>query len=650
MLIPKRARLFAGAASLTAAALSCALGARAGAAAAPRLFREVSTLPAATAVVEPLSAPASRDLAALATRSWVYEMPLPWGEREDEGAEPERPAVHLLPGSVQSQVVRGIAPDGAGLARAEAVVTPAPDVQFDTVVDRGNLPPDDGIAAGPKHLVCLANSQMQVRTLAGKLLSEVSLLEFFPQDTTGFIFDVRAVFHAARGRFIVAALGANFDKKLSTLCLAVSKNADPTGGWNKYVFKAARGTKEWADFPSLGYDGEAVYVGVNMVSFSSFLVTGNRVFIADLAKAAAGASVSAKVIEDVSLPRPFDPADLVYTPVPAQMVNGEGPGVLVTQGGLNGLIVYHFENPLTAPDLDGSFVDTSDFEDPGHTAQAGSSIRLDAGDTRMQAAVLRDGVLWTCNTISGDGASGGRAAVRFYKVDPSGDGALLDEDTVQSPAIAFSMPSIMPDASGNAVAVFQGGNGSTFGSVYHAIYDGLTGTFSPALLTIQGSSSYQMPKGAKVARWGDYTSAALDVATGKRVWISGEVATSKEHWKKHAARIASTPLTGGVAKVSPTTLNFGKVKVNKSKSLTFTLENTGTGPLGGVVGSAKKPFSVSGGDYLIEPGASESYKVAFKPTKTGSFSTKVKITTSDPLAPTVSVTLKGTGTSGAAGR
>jgi hypothetical protein len=649
MKISKNARLAAGIASLAAVALSGALGVRAGAASArPRLVRGVSTLPAVSPVVELLSAAETRRMVGLAARAWHLEMPVPWGK--GDGEEPERPEVRLLPGAVQSQVVHGIAPNGAGGLRAEALVTPAPDLQFDTLQDKGHLPPDDAIAAGPKHLVCMANSQLQVRTLGGKLLSELSLLEFFPQDTTGFIFDPRAVFNAASGRFIVIALGVNYDKKLSSMCLAVSKNADPTGGWNKYIFKAVRGTnKEWADYPCVGYDGQAIYVGTNMVSFTTFQLTGNRVFIFDLAKASAGAGVSPKVLEDVVLPRPFS-ADPVYTPVPVQMVNGEGPGLLVTQGGRSGMVVYHFENPLTSPDLDGSFVDTSDFEDPGHISQSGSSVKLDAGDTRVQVGVFRDGVLWTCHTVSGDGASGGRAAVRFYRIDPSGDGALLDDDTIQSSSLSFSMPAIMPDASGNAVAVFQSGSASGFGSVHHALYDGLTGTFSAPLLTLKGTSSYEMPKGAKVARWGDYTSAALDVATGKRVWISGEVATSKEHWKKHAARITSTPLTGGVASVSPTTLNFGKVKVKKSKSLTFTLENTGTGPLGGVVGSAKKPFSLSGGDYLIEGGASETYKVTFKPTKTGSFSTKIKITTSDPLAPTVNVTLKGAGTSGAARR
>src|SRR5205807_4358286 len=53
--------------------------------------------------------------------------------------------------------------------------------------------------------------------------------------------------------------------------LSISKSADPLGGWWNYKLDATKdgttATSNWADYPSLGLDNQAIYVTGNMFKF-----------------------------------------------------------------------------------------------------------------------------------------------------------------------------------------------------------------------------------------------------------------------------------------------------------------------------------------------------------------------------------------------
>ena len=97
--------------------------------------------------------------------------------------------------------------------------------------------------------------------------------------------------------------------------------------------------------------------------------------------------------------------------------------------------------------------------------------------------------------------------------------------------------------------------------------------------------------------------------------------------------------------VSLNALNFGSVKMEKSVKKTLKITNTGTGDLtvtiGGVAGS---DFSVSGSTSItVKPNKSYNVNVTFKPGSTGSKTATLVLTSNDPAAATVSITLTGTG-------
>ena len=101
--------------------------------------------------------------------------------------------------------------------------------------------------------------------------------------------------------------------------------------------------------------------------------------------------------------------------------------------------------------------------------------------------------------------------------------------------------------------------------------------------------------------------------------------------------------------VTPTAQDYGKVKVNKSKTTSFKVTNTGKGDLFILYSKIKGPdgsmFTITGGrgSKHLNPGKSLTIKVAFKPASTGSKSAVLEITSNDSVTPTVGIPLSGTG-------
>jgi len=87
-----------------------------------------------------------------------------------------------------------------------------------------------------------------------------------------------------------------------------------------------------------------------------------------------------------------------------------------------------------------------------------------------------------------------------------------------------------------------------------------------------------------------------------------------------------TASTNPVISVSPTSLDFGVLQVTKTRDLAFTVRNTGAGTLGGSA-SVAAPFSiVSGGNYSLVAGQSQSVTVRYSPTVGGTNSQNVTFT------------------------
>ena len=100
--------------------------------------------------------------------------------------------------------------------------------------------------------------------------------------------------------------------------------------------------------------------------------------------------------------------------------------------------------------------------------------------------------------------------------------------------------------------------------------------------------------------------------------------------------------------VTPLTYNFENVKVKKSKSASFKVQNNGKANLTMVtlmIGPDASMFRLTsgGGNKTIKPGKFLTLKVTFKPTLTGSKASTLRMVSNDPDEPTIDIPLIGTG-------
>ncbi len=430
--------------------------------------------------------------------------------------------------------------------------SPLPDLQFDTIGDTTFPAPDSGIAAGPEHLVSVVNSAIAFYRLDGTPAGLESLYWFFSPDRwlpTAARYDPYVSYDELARRFIVICTG--FDPALrSSYCfVAVSATSDPTGVWHKYGFEIARGgapPTEWGDHPCLGFDSQAITISFSMGAFTGG-GTGNRTVILDKAAALGGAALAPVFLDDLTLAAAGHPGveAAIMRPVEAEQHTGLSPGRILAADLVSGtgFVLYRIEDPLGAVRVTASFIPTDRFAYSARAPQPGGAPPLDTLGMWLHKTVLRDDILWTCHTVSSLGIyNGGRAEVKVYRI--SAAGALLGDYKISNPSLYFWHPAVMPDAFGNAVVVFAGGDGARFVSLYHANYWAPTNQFTAPALTRAGTAAFDPSIPDRRHRWGDYFDATLDIARGgTRVWVQGQLAASSATWKMHAARIPTARLT-----------------------------------------------------------------------------------------------------------
>jgi subtilase family serine protease len=100
--------------------------------------------------------------------------------------------------------------------------------------------------------------------------------------------------------------------------------------------------------------------------------------------------------------------------------------------------------------------------------------------------------------------------------------------------------------------------------------------------------------------------------------------------------------------VTPTTYDFGNVKVKKNRTASFVVKNSGKTNLSitsAIIGTDVSMFTITsgGGSKTIKPGKTSTIKVAFKPTSKGSKSSNLEITSNDPVRPVIDIPLSGIG-------
>ena len=431
----------------------------------------------------------------------------------------------MLAAAANAQVIVQIGQNFAGSGNSQTYITPA----------------DGNGAIGPKHFVELINGAFAVynKTNGARVLRITDTkfwsnagpggngggLNFAPADAVS---DPRVIYDPASQRWFASQVdfdGGVSDPTLESdyFLLAVSDTADPAGAWHVFAFLADPESGNFADFPTLGVDADAVYLAGNMFyggnnSFGTTLtmipkadllasppVITNRIFFGTMAYSDRGAvlqpvtcldgSSSGNILAAGDFGIDFQPH---YNLVTSTVLNPGTPGATLA--------------PATNIFVDGYTV-------PLDPTQPDGSSSLADNDARISARVYTvGGVIFAVHNIEVDG----RAAIRWYRINAAND-ALLESGTITDTNLDLFYPSIAANTNGVVVIGCNGCSINTYISSY--AYAGLTEngvtTFGNPVLLAAGNVNYhdqnELQNGGE-SRWGDYSAISVDPSNPARFW------------------------------------------------------------------------------------------------------------------------------------
>ena len=394
----------------------------------------------------------------------------------------------------------------------------------------GYDPPDPQVAAGPGFVVEMVNLAERVwRTDTGapQLVQTTPLSDFYGTGTDG-LTDPRILWDTSSGRWLASI--SNEDK--SSVMLAVSQGADPTGGWSVYSFPAGG----CADQPRLGVADGVIVLAADVFQrcegFSAVL--GDEVWVVNKQQAVEGATtVSSTTFGPDTTYSSLQPAQSLSPTATEYLVGVDNPSsravhVLAIAGIPPAAVTMQ---PVSQPTI-------LPLSLPPDGQQPRPNPAVRTNDDRILDAAWEGGKLWfsanTGCTPAGDTTV--RACARVTEV--ATDTLTVDWDVNLGEAKAYLYyPAIRPDASGNLVVVYGESSAHENPAV---VVQGRTpdGTFTAPVVVAQSRVPHLGD------RYGDYFGAARDPVDPSLVWVVGETApaaATDEGWASAVASVQVTP-------------------------------------------------------------------------------------------------------------
>jgi hypothetical protein len=472
-----------------------------------------------------------------------------------------------------------------------------------------SFPPDTMGAAGPTQFIIALNGRFRsfnkATGSADGVLDANSDIFFQPVMNPGltnnFTTDPRIRFDRLSGRwFISMADVPGFVGSLPNhILLAVSDGSiiTPSSSWTLFAFQQdlvspAGDTGSFADYPTLGIDANALYIGVNIFGtrgLGSFSDTA--VFVVRKSSLLSGGPIVVTAFRNLITKAQGKPTG-PYTP---QGVDNYDPAategyVIGVDAGVYGkLQLRRISNPGGTPSISGNITITIPLNGGTITVPhlgntGGTSGNLDGLDYRLLAAHFRNGSLWTSENIAVDNTGAAstvdpsvtRMGVRWYELNgiPTGQTpAIVQSGTVfQSSASnttdqrSYWMGSVMVSGQGHAAMGFSvaGANEHINGGTVGRLVNDPLGTMRSPLLYTASSTAYNPsgdPGGTGGRRWGDYSFTCLDPSDDMTMWTVQEFCNAANSYGVQVVRLLA-PGPAIPSGCSPASLSVGVLNAN----------------------------------------------------------------------------------------
>lgn len=409
--------------------------------------------------------------------------------------------------------------------------------------DSGFIPPDTMGAVGPNHIVELINGRFEVYSKSGSTLKSQSLNAFWTSagatPSGAFAFDPRVLYDSVSGRWYAASVdnhsaGNNF-------LVAVSASNDPTGTWTGFRIDSDSLATDthWADFPTLAFDKDAVYLAANMFPISSGNVEVDVLVIPKSGLTAATPSVSGATLFDHLNPNTYG-----ATLQPVVDYDGTGvPNVILADYSVpSGSIA---SNKITGsagtPTLTANgLVSIPSASAPPTADQPDTTTNIFTNNSTFSGNVVQVGAsIWAVQAVN----ASGRSAIRWLRFNSTGT-SLLESGLISSGSLSYYFPSIAVNSNGDIVIGFSASGASTYASAYAVTGKFASGstTFGTPILLKAGVASYVQTDGSGRNRWGDYSATVVDPSNSSVFWTFQEWASATNTWSTQITQISFAPV------------------------------------------------------------------------------------------------------------
>lgn len=476
-------------------------------------------------------------------------------------------------------------PSGPAMLTARRPSVALTDAQsFDGPSLEGNVfPPDTQGDVGPTQFVVTLNTRFRSYSKTGAPDGALDILpgDFFAPEMTPvgpggctFTSDPHIRYDRLSHRWFVVMIDVPgcSGSQSNRIMIAVSDSDTLTAGTTWTFFHIDAPTSQFADYPTLGIDANALYIGTNdfattggsftqtdayVVQKSSILGAGpiKSTLFAGLAVGAGAGPFTPQGVDD---PYDVDSAGYFIGTDNAQFATLDLVRVANPGSDTPTITTVPITVPATAPPALVPHL--------GNTG--GSTGQLDGMDDRLLAATMTaDGHLWTAHGI-GVNASGvasqaapTRDAARWYELGTlSGTPTLVQSGTVfdgaASNPVYYWMPTVA--VSGQGIMAIGGSRAGTthYADAWYASRapGDPSGTTSAPTAYTTSASAYNPAGdtgGTEGRRWGDYSLTRVDPADNQTLWTIQEYSSATDTWGVRVARLqAPGPATPTSTSVS----------------------------------------------------------------------------------------------------
>lgn len=414
-----------------------------------------------------------------------------------------------------------------------------------------NAPPDTMGAVGLDQYLETTNGSQSVFDKYGTLLQRYSLPDFWNKAglTGGSGGDQRVLFDFYTHRWIVVGFAQS--PTSGYLNIAVSDSANALGTWKGTTFQAFNmGTDPIADYPTLGMDDKAVYIGANNFNDSGF--KGSSMFVIPKTDLFGGSPTADNRSVFYNQTNPTT----LQAPVKWQGTTSNSTPIL--------------GNNYTSFDLDLVKADTSDllnvsFSSPtavglppytmaGAARQPNGSRVIETIDDRISAnTYLVNDKVYGVHTVK---IGSDYAKLQWFVVDAI-TGALIDSGLIGQDGYDYYQGSIAVNGLGRAVlSCNRSGTPAADGNIgifAQAFSVGTGGGMNldgmPLLLKSSPIDNYCSI--SCFERWGDYAAVTLDPTDADSFWVIGEYATGPGQFTGWNTYVSQLRLTTAVPAPTP---------------------------------------------------------------------------------------------------